>query len=271
MRLGASGQLLARSQITKISHMDRRQLIQFVAGTVAGSSVISTGRFCSASEVSQPKDGIRNGAVVLFQGDSITDAHRDKNKYAKRPNDARALGDGYPFMIASQLLKEYPAKKLKVFNRGISGNRVPNLQKRWQKDCLDMKPDVLSILVGVNDIWHKMNGKYDGTVDDYRTGFTELLTLTKKELPNVQLVICEPFALRCGAVKDAWFPEFDERRLVAAEVSQAAGAIWVPFQKMFDTAIEAGTDPKVWAADGVHPTLAGHSLMSETWRQCVNV
>jgi len=256
--------------------MDRRQLIQLVAGTVAGSSVIGTGRHPAAFGESQLEDSepgakLPEGAVVLFQGDSITDAHRDKKKFASRANDARALGDGYPFVIAGQLLREYPTKKLKFFNRGISGNKVPNLQKRWQEDCIDLKPDLLSILVGVNDMWHKMNGRYDGTVEDYRQGFTELLKRTRDELPEVQLVICEPFALRCGAVKDSWFPEFDERRQVAAEVANAAEAVWVPFQKMFETAMAAGTEAKVWAADGVHPTLAGHALMAETWRRCVNV
>ncbi len=251
--------------------MDRRKLIKFVAGTVAGSCVIGTSRYVAASEESEPAGKFGDGAVVLFQGDSITDAGRDKKNRADRPNDARALGDGYPFVIAGQLLRQHPTKKLKFFNRGSSGNKVPDLQKRWKKDCIEMKPDVLSILVGVNDIWHKMAGRYDGTVEDYRKGFSDLLEQTRAELPKVQLVICEPFALRCGAVEDSWFPEFDERRQVAADVAKDAGAIWVPFQKMFETAIEAGTDPQVWAADGVHPTLAGHALMAETWRQCVGV
>lgn len=251
--------------------MDRRQLIQFIAGSVAASSVVNIGARLGGSGAPRSEDKLEDGAVVLFQGDSITDAQRDKKNLAERPNNAKALGNGYPFLIASELLRDYPAKQLKIFNRGISGNKVPNLQKRWQKDCIDMKPALLSILVGVNDIWHKMNGRYDGTVEDYRTGFTELLELTKKELPDVKLVVCEPFALRCGAVKDSWYPEFDERRKAAAEVAAAAEAIWVPFQEMFDTAIASGTDPTVWAADGVHPTIAGHALMTETWRKCVNL
>jgi lysophospholipase L1-like esterase len=251
--------------------MDRRQLIQSIAVTVAASSVVVSSRRSLATESSRPEEQIDEGAVVLFQGDSITDARRDKQKFAERPNDARALGDGYPFLIASELLRDYPEKKLKIFNRGISGNKVPNLHKRWQKDCLDMKPGLLSIMIGVNDIWHKMNGKYDGTVEDYRKGFTELLEMTKKELPGIRLVICEPFALRCGAVKDAWFPEFDERRRVAAEIASAAGAVWVPFQKMFDTAIASGVNAEVWAADGVHPTVDGHALMAETWRKCTGL
>ncbi len=247
--------------------MDRRELIKFVAGTVAVSTLVKKG----TASVQEDETVLEDGAVILFQGDSITDAHRDKKKFADRANDPRALGDGYPFLIAGPVLKDNPSKGFKVFNRGISGHKVPDLQRRWQKDCLDMKPALLSILVGVNDIWHKMNGRYDGTVDDYRTGFTELLAGTKEALPDLKLVVCEPFALRCGAVKDAWFPEFDQRRAVAAEVAEAAGAIWVPFQAMFDMAIEEGTKPQYWAPDGVHPSIAGHTLMAETWRSCVGV
>ena len=247
--------------------MDRRELIQIVAGTVAASVLLKTAGSAKADEPTTLNDG----AVVLFQGDSITDARRDKKKFANRANDPRALGDGYPFLIAGPLLKENPSKGYKVFNRGISGNKVPDLQKRWQKDCLEMKPAVLSILIGVNDIWHKMDGRYEGTVEDYRTGFTELLSQTKNELPDLKLVICEPFALRCGAVKDQWYPEFDLRRAVAAEVAEAAGAIWIPFQTMFDTAIAEGTEPQYWVPDGVHPSIAGHTLMAQTWRKCVGI
>lgn len=247
--------------------MDRRELIHFVAGTVAASSLANT----TVSAAEPAKKGVKfsEGDVILFQGDSITDARRDKRKSADRANDPSGLGDGYPLRISGQLVRKHPTKNLKCFNRGISGNKVPDLQKRWKKDCLDMKPAVLSILIGVNDIWHKMRGKSKGTVEDYRTGFTKLLAQTKQGLPEVQLVICEPFALRCGAVEDSWYPEFDERRKVAAEVAAAADAIWVPFQTMFDTAIAEGSAPQVWAPDGVHPSIAGHTLMAETWMKVV--
>ena len=75
------------------------------------------------------------------------------------------------------------------------------LDARWEKDCLDLKPDVLSILIGVNDIWHGLNGRYDGTVKTYADDYRKLIVRTKKQLPDVSLVICEPFVLRCGAVK----------------------------------------------------------------------
>ena len=181
------------------------------------------------------------------------------------------LGRGYPFHLAGQLLADHASLGLQTYNRGISGNKVPDLEARWQKDCLDLKPGVLSILIGVNDLWHKLNGKYEGTSEIYRDGFAALLKQTREALPDVTLVICEPFVTRCGAVNDTWFPEFETRRAFAAEVATNAGAIWVPFQEAFNKAISAGTEPAYWAADGVHPTQAGHALMAKVWREAVGV
>ncbi len=207
------------------------------------------------------------GQVILFQGDSITDAGRDRNR--KQANDSVALGNGYPMLIASELLRDRAASGVQIFNRGISGNKVPDLDKRWEEDCIAIKPDVLSILIGVNDIWHKLNGKYDGTVEDYRTGFSALIERTQKALPKTRIVICEPFVLRCGAVTDMWFPEFDERRMAANQVAADFKLDLVPFQTMFDEALQTAP-PKYWAGDGVHPTLAGHALMAKTWRSVVD-
>lgn len=206
------------------------------------------------------------GGVVLFQGDSITDAGRTRDRL--QPNDARAFGRGYPLLIGSRLLDERAGDDLKIYNRGISGNKVPDLDARWQQDCLDLEPDLLSILIGVNDIWHKLNGRYDGTVEDYETGFTALLERTRKALPHVRLIICEPFVLRCGAVDEKWFPEFDQRRGAAARVAKKAKATWVPFQEMFNEAVKRAK-PEHWASDGVHPTMAGHDLMAKTWLEVV--
>lgn len=213
---------------------------------------------------------LKKGDVVLFQGDSITDAGRDR-KTQSEANHGGALGHGYAAIIAGGLLVDHRDLGLKTYNRGISGHKVPDLDKRWQADTLDLKPAVLSILVGVNDIWHKLNGNYEGTPESYRDEFAALLERTKAALPDVRLVICEPFALRCGAVKDNWFPEFDQRRAFAREVSDQAGALWVPFQEMFDDAVAAGTTPDFWAGDGVHPTVAGHALMAAAWRKVVGI
>ena len=208
-------------------------------------------------------------SLILFQGDSITDAGRDRNQQG--PNHAAGLGRGYPLLIASSLLAEKASLKLRFINRGISGNKIPDLEARWKQDCLDLKPAVLSILIGVNDLWHKLNGKYDGTPEIYRDGYTALIQRTREALPTTLLVICEPFVLRCGAVNDAWFPEFETRRAFAEQVAKDAKAVWVPFQRKFDEAVAAGSEPSYWAADGVHPTPAGHALMAKTWTEAVGL
>ncbi len=205
----------------------------------------------------------------MFQGDSITDARRDQNQ--SQANHAGALGTGYPALLGPELLRDHPTLGLQIYNRGISGHKVPDLDKRWQTDTIDLKPALLSILIGVNDIWHKLNGRYDGTVADYETGFAALLAKTRKALPQVTIVVCEPFVLRCGAINDSWFPEFDQRRAAAKKVATDAGTLWVPFQSMFDEAVAAGTAPSYWAGDGVHPSLAGHSLMAQAWRKVVGI
>ena len=170
---------------------------------------------------------IGNGDIVLFQGDSITDAGRDR-KREDNANDGRALGSGYAFLIASHLLAERADADLKIYNRGISGNKVFQLAERWDKDCIALKPNLVSILIGVNDIWHKLNGQYDGTVEIYEKDYRALLERTKRELPGVRLVVCEPFVLRCGAVNEKWFPEFDGYRAAARRVATDFGAVFVP-------------------------------------------
>ena len=97
-------------------------------------------------------------------------------------------------MAAARLLVDHADDKLKIYNRGISGNKVYQLAERWQADCLDLKPDVVSILIGVNDLWHKREGSYDGTVEKYETDYLALLNRTKEDIPKVNLVGANPFA-----------------------------------------------------------------------------
>jgi len=173
-------------------------------------------------------------------------------------------------LIAGALLADYPKAQPMIYNRGISGHKVPDLAGRWQEDTLALEPNILSILVGVNDIWHKLAGRYDGTVEDYETGYRALLKRTQKDLPNVRIIVCEPFVLRCGAVNDTWFPEFDERRAVAKRLAEEMNLTFVPFQSMFDEACK-DAPPAYWAGDGVHPTLARHALMAKTWRELAGI
>lgn len=204
---------------------------------------------------------------MLFQGDSITDMGRSRDD-AAQANNQKAMGTGYAWLAGAELLVDHPDYGLNVFNRGISGNKVFQLADRWQADCLDLKPSLLSILIGVNDFWHTLNGNYHGTVEVYERDYHALIERTLRALPKVRLVICEPFVLRCGAVNDKWFPEFDRYRVAAKGVATTYRAAFIPFQTMFNEAVKYAP-PEHWAADGVHPTPAGASLMAYNWLRTV--
>lgn len=210
---------------------------------------------------------LKKGDTLLFQGDSITDAGREKKNEVA--NNAGSLGRGYAFLAASQILFSEPEKELLIYNRGISGNKVYQLADRWQKDCLDLKPDVLSVLIGVNDYWHKRNGRYDGTVEMYENDYRELLNRTRQQFPEIQLVICEPFyVLETTAVDETWIEPMKEYQAAALKIAKELNALWVPFQKVFDEAINHAPG-KYWAGDGVHPSVAGAQLMAEAWLKVV--
>jgi lysophospholipase L1-like esterase len=243
---------------------------RFITNSALGLGIASAGLLKATSTAAAAelwpaarRNLIRPHDVLLFQGDSITDAGRSRQT-AAQPNDQTALGSGYAWLAAAPLLVDRPSAGLKIFNRGISGHKVFQLAERWQADCLDLKPDVLSILIGVNDIWHKLDGKYEGTLEIYERDYRALLERTRKALPKVKVVVCEPFVLRCGAVNEKWFPEFDHYRAAARRVAQTYAAAFVPFQTMFDEAIKYAP-PEHWAKDGVHPSAPGASLMAQTW------
>jgi lysophospholipase L1-like esterase len=247
---------------------DRRSFLL----TASGASAVGVAALTAATAKAEPAQGrqmlIQPGDTVLFQGDSITDAGRKRD--IDKPNNQEAFGIGYAWMAASQMLVSRPDLKLSCYNRGVSGNKVFQLAERWQSDFLDLKPNVLSILIGVNDIWHKLNGNYDGTVEVYENDYNALIGRTKDAQPEIKLVICEPFVLNCGAVNAKWFPEFDGYRAAARRVAEKSGATFVPFQEIFDRAV-AYAPPEHWAADGVHPTDIGDALMAHVWLDAVGI
>jgi lysophospholipase L1-like esterase len=207
------------------------------------------------------------GNTVLFQGDSITDAGRNKENTSF--NNAQVLGSGYAMLAGAALLEDYAAMDLKIYNKGISGNKVYQLADRWDKDCIEIKPDILSILIGVNDLWHKLNGQYNGTIEIYRNDYIALLERTKKALPGVKLIICEPFAVPgVQAVDDKWYPEFYSYQKAAREIAEQFGATFIPYQKIYDEA-QKDAPGAYWTRDGVHPSLAGAQLMAEAWLEAV--
>jgi lysophospholipase L1-like esterase len=204
-------------------------------------------------------------SLILLQGDSITDAGRNRQDQDRANN---GLGTGYAFFMATQLLLAQPARGLRFYNRGISGNRITDLYARIREDILNLKPDVLSILIGVNDTWHGF--QYNGGValPKFERLYRQLLTEIRAELPRLQLVLCEPFVLKCGVVKPAWVKEMAQRRAIVKKLAGEFETIFVPFQAEFDRAAKLAP-PEYWAYDGVHPTPAGHLLMTRAWLKAV--
>jgi len=246
---------------------NRRNFIKKAA--LGGLMAISIPEILSASMVpsAMKKNSLNKDNIILFQGDSITDSGR--NREDNSFNNSGVLGSGYSMLAGAALIEKFASLNLKVYNKGVSGNKVYQLAERWDKDCLDIKPDILSILIGVNDIWHKLEGNYNGTVEIYRHDYIALLERTKKALPNVKLIICEPFAVPgIKAVDDKWYPEFYGYQNAAMEIAAQFKATFIPYQRIYNEAITKAPGA-YWTGDGVHPTLAGAQLMALAWLAAV--
>ena len=199
-------------------------------------------------------------ARVLFQGDSITDGNRGRSA---DPN--HILGHGYAFIIAAKHGAAFPSLQLDFMNRGVSGNTVLDLEKRWPKDTLELKPDVLSVLIGVNDQGRGI------PLDQYEQVYDKLLTDAKAANPQVKLVLCEPFGLPVGKRAENWEPWAEglrQRQGIVAKLAQKHGAALVRFQRAFDDAVKRAPAAH-WIWDGVHPTYNGHQIMADEWERTV--
>lgn len=244
---------------------NRRSFLQkTLFASVASLGIPSFLEATSSTSSFQSKERL----TILFQGDSITDAWRRKEFYY--PNDAPGMGLGYVHQIVSHLLGKNPQQQINCYNRGISGNKVFQLAKRWDDDCLQLQPDILSLLIGVNDFWHTLSHGYGGTAKTYETDLRELLDRTKQQLPEVKLIIAEPFAVKGGsAITDEWFPAFNAYQASTKAIAKDYDAHFIPLQQLFDNALKlAPVD--YWCPDGVHPSLAGNYLMAEAWLSILN-
>lgn len=246
---------------------NRRNFIRNAAiGTIASLSVPQIVSAAFAKEKGK-KTVLKTDDVILFQGDSITEWGRDKNK--SLPNDFGALGSGYVLLAATNVLREYAGKNLQIYNKGVSGNKVFQLSDRWEAETLNLKPNVLSIMVGVNDYWHTITSGYKGTIETYKGDYKKLLDRTKKALPDVAIIIGEPFAMKdVKAVDASWYPAFDAYRQAARDVAEEFGAGFIPYQNVMDEALKLAP-AKYWSLDGVHPSPAGAGLMAHAWCEAV--
>ncbi len=169
------------------------------------------------------------------------------------------------FIVAAKYGAAFPELALDFMNRGVSGNTVRSLEQRWQKDTLDLKPDMLSILIGVNDQGRNI------PLDEYERVYDKLITDARAANPNLKLVLCEPFGLPVDRKKgswDAYNTAMAKRREIVARLATRHGAALVKFQRVFDEACRRAP-AEYWIWDGVHPTCRGHQLMADEWERTV--
>lgn len=204
--------------------------------------------------------------LILFQGDSITDAGRNKEI-------PHGMGVGYANMVAGELGAEKPYQYI-FRNRGISGNRVVDLYARIKKDMINMEPAIMSILIGVNDVWHEYKYQNGVSTEKFEMVYGLLIEELLQALPNLKLMLLEPFVLP-GSATEATEEHPDRWAFFSAEVPLRAQAVkrvaekynlpFVPLQEVFDKANAEAPEPAYWLRDGVHPTAAGHALIKKAW------
>ena len=204
--------------------------------------------------------------TLLFQGDSITDGNRykdpstfwDLNHY---------LGHGYAEMCAGKLAADYPEADFRIHNRGLSGNRVIDLHARWDVDAYALKPDILSILIGVNDCGHALRCGIKSVAKKYDKYYRLLLDETYEQLPDVKLILMEPFILPVKTVaeqREEWESLLKPLQELLPAIAEEYKAVYVPLQDRFNELAKV-REPSYWMWDGIHPTTAGHEILSREW------
>lgn len=212
---------------------------------------------------------LKENSTILFQGDSITDAGRtydasnDLGKGFDKQIGNLGLGFGYPLMIKQYLDIFCKHLNITVLNRGISGHRTIDLVNRWDNDCIDLKPDYLSILIGVNDTWRRYDSNSPTTTEEYEQNFRILLHRAKTEL-NCHIIILEPFLIPTDSAKDCWHEDLDPKIQVARKLAREFNATYIPLDGVFASSC-VSTKPSDLSSDGVHPTNMGHALIAKLW------
>ena len=198
---------------------------------------------------------------VLFQGDSITDSDRNYKNF-------ESLGVGYVMMASSWFSAKYPERKVTFLNRGVSGNRVRDLKNRWKKDCLNLKPNVVSILIGVNDTMGRYFWNSRTSMEEFENDYRMILQQTKDFL-SAKIVLLEPFMLSFAQKQYVLQEDLKSRVEITRKLSKEFGTYLVPLKSVFEDA-EKTREPSFWSNDGIHPTLVGHALIAQNWLKTID-
>jgi acyl-CoA thioesterase I len=205
---------------------------------------------------------INSNDTILFTGDSITDCGRKRDV-------ADDLGFGYAAFTAAHLRSRLASPDLKIFNRGIGGNRACDLLGRVENDLLALKPTVVSILIGINDTWRRYDSNKPTTAEAFERDYRLVLEAIKEKL-QARIVLLEPFLLHVPVDRYPWREDLNPKIEVTRKLAVEFGAELLPLDGLF---AQAATQAPAayWANDGVHPTAAGHALIAETWLENAGV
>ncbi len=196
---------------------------------------------------------------ILFQGDSITDCGRNRESDGYK-------GYGYPNFVTAKLGFDFPGE-YEFINRAVGGDRIVNVYARIKKDIINVKPDYMSLHIGVNDVWHEVNWQNGVEADKFEKIYDMLLTEIKEALPNIKIMLLGAFVTKGSATEGAWdyfTIEVAKRAAIAKKLAQKHGCIYVPLQERFDEAIAKYPEP-YWTVEGVHPSHMGHELIAREW------
>ncbi|MBQ7346886.1 MAG: SGNH/GDSL hydrolase family protein [Clostridia bacterium] len=192
---------------------------------------------------------------IVFQGDSITDAGRDKRNY-------HDMGNGYPKYASALIAEAFPNVEFEFINMGISGNRTCQLFDRLYTDAIAFEPDIISILIGINDIWHRHGaGRIETTDEQVATNYRAILERLKKQT-HAKIVMLSPFLLD-NEEKEAWRPELERLLPIIRSLADEFADIYVPLDKLFEEALKTQPEPKFYSADGVHPNANGAEFIGK--------
>lgn len=194
--------------------------------------------------------------TFIILGDSITDCSRNRD-------DIDSMGMGYPAIVAATIGTQYP-QKFKFINEGISGDRIVDVYARIKRDILNQKPDYLSILIGINDVWHELNDKNGVAAPKFEKIYSMLIEEIKEELPEIKIFILEPFVTPGTATDEKieiFRSEAKLRSEAAKRVADKFDLTFIPLQCVFDEAMTKAP-ASYWTRDGVHPSTEGHGLIA---------
>jgi lysophospholipase L1-like esterase len=222
---------------------------------------------CSNGEPPLPEKPViqakpKQNCCFVFQGDSVTEAGR---------RDGLELGTGYVFHISSRLMADFPQSDFVIYNRGKGGDMLGDILWRWDSDTLALKPDVLSILIGIN---HTIAGAEDlgAPVSGFENGYRQMLDITLEKFPDTVFILGLPFIMPVGSHKDDWkriSEDISKRIDIIKRLANEYNAVCIDYPALFEKVNDI-KPYEYWVADGVHPTIAGHELMAREWMKAAS-